>query len=360
MTTTKMTVEDIQTRLAALREENPKMRAKDIADALDISEGELLAAQVGEAIIRLKDEPVEILKAVEELGEVMALSRNKNCVHERKGVYEGLQVFGKGAAQHVLMVNPDGIDLRIFISQWTSVFAVLQKGDEGPRSSLQFFDKAGVAIHKIYLTELSNADAFMPLVARFMADDQTPGLTVGAYDAPAKLKSDEEVNWEKFRSEWEKMQDVHEFFPMLRKFKIHRLQGHRHIGHDFAMPTATDAARKVIDLAASKEFEIMVFVGNKGIVQIHTGQLTTVKEFGTWYNVLDPKFNLHLDETGIAECWVTRKPTKDGLISSLEVFDKDGELIVTFFGRRTEGEPEQEAWRDILAELPLKETQNAA
>ncbi len=360
MTDIKLTAEQIQTRLETLKQEKPKVRAKDAADALGISEGELLAAQVGDHIIRLKNEPVEILKAVESLGEVMALSRNQNCVHERKGVYEDLKIFGKGAMQHVLMINPDGIDLRFFISHWTSVFAVLQKGEDGPRSSLQFFDKAGVAIHKIYLTEFSNADAYQPLVDQLRDEDQTAGLDVEVYDEVLKFKSDDEVNWERFRTEWEGMQDVHEFFPMLRKFKVSRLQGHRHIGEDFAMQVEKDAARKVLDLAGSKDFEIMVFVGNRGIVQIFTGQIENLKEFGSWYNVLDPKFNLHLDEAGIAECWITRKPTKDGLISSLEVFDEKGELIVTFFGRRQEGDAEQEIWREILSEVAGKETLDAA
>lgn len=351
--------EQIKSEYDALKAANPKMRMKDAADKLEVSEGQLIAAQMGEHIIRLRNEPIEILKAVESLGEVMALSRNQNCVHERKGVYEKLQVFGKGAAQHVLMINPD-IDLRIFISQWTYVFAVLQKTEEGPRSSLQFFDKAGVAIHKIYLTEHSNSDAFPSLVEQFRDQDQVADLDVTAYEEDTKLKTDDEVNWERFRSEWEGMQDVHEFFPLLRKFKVTRLQGHRHIGHDFAMPVDNNAARKVLDMAAERDFEIMVFVGNRGIVQIHTGQLENLKEFGSWYNVLDKKFNLHLDESGIAESWITRKPTKDGLISSLEVFDKNGDLIVTFFGRRVEGNPEQEMWREILSQIPAKDTQNAA
>ena len=45
-------------------------------------------------------------------------------------------------------------------------------------------------------------------------------------------------------------------------------------------------------------------------------------------------FNLHLREDRIAGTWVTRKPTVDGFVTAVEVFDKDGEAIVTFFGKR--------------------------
>lgn len=359
MTEMLLKVEEIKERFLGLKEDKPKIRARDAAAELDISEGELLAAQVGPSVIRLKDEPLELLRGIEKLGEVMALTRNEFCVHERKGVYKDVQAMGTGKIQHVLLINPD-IDLRIFINQWAYCFAVLQQEGAGPRSSLQIFDKSGCAIHKIYLIEHSDETEYGLLVDQFTADEQTAGIQTEAPEPAAVTKADSEVNWEKFRSFWEKMQDVHEFFGLLRKFKVSRLQGHRHIGLDFSAPVTPNAARRVLELAAEKELEIMVFVGNRGLVQIHTGIVSTLKAFGDWYNVLDPKFSLHLDETGISECWITRKPTKDGLVSSLEVFNKDGELIVTFFGRRTEGNPEQELWREILAELQKTEALNVA
>jgi hypothetical protein len=45
---------------------------------------------------------------------------------------------------------------------------------------------------------------------------------------------------------------------------------------------------------------------------------------GPWLNVLDPGFNLHLREDLIASAWIVRKPTADGVVSSLELFDAGG------------------------------------
>jgi putative hemin transport protein len=359
MSDTQSNAEDIISRFTALKTENPKLRARDAARSLGISEGELLAAQTGPSVIRLRPDFVEILQAVEKLGTVMALTRNEYCVHERHGVYENLQVFGEKGARHVLMINPD-IDLRIMIGAWRHAFAVLQQGDSGPRSSLQFFDAGGNAIHKIYLTAVSDSDAFAPLVTSFRDNDQSAGLSPEDVSAPAPVKRDDEVNWVKFRAAWEEMTDVHQFFGLLRKFRVSRLQAHRHIGRDFAVPVALDSARRALELAAESNFEIMVFVGNRGMVQIHTGTVSVLKEFGPWFNVLDSKFNLHLNEEGIHQAWIVRKPTKDGLVSSLEIFDADGQIVVTFFGRRMEGNPEQAAWREILSRLTEKEAADAA
>ena len=47
-----------------------------------------------------------------------------------------------------------------------------------------------------------------------------------------------------------------------------------------------------------------------------------------------------------------RKPTKDGHVTSLEVYDAKGEMIIQFFGKRHEGEIERADWRSLAENLP--------
>ena len=67
--------------------------------------------------------------------------------------------------------------------------------------------------------------------------------------------------------------------------------------------------------------------------------------------ILDPKFNLHLKMPSIKQAYIVRKPTEDGIVSSLELFDETGDLIVYFFGARKPGIPELEEWKTILLEV---------
>lgn len=350
-----MKPENIRDRLAELRAATPHLRARNAADAMGVSEGELLAAQVGPSVVRLDDDPCEILRSLEPLGEVMALTRNESCVHERKGVYAGASFNTHGGATIGLFVNPD-IDLRLFMDHWAHAFAV----EEGGRHSLQFFDKAGEAVHKIYVTDATDKAAYDAVVARFAADDQSDAMAVEAHDAKTADRPDADIDWTAFRDAWEAMGDVHNFFPMLRKFKVGREQAFRNVGPDYAYEVDGDAARLALDLARDRNCEIMVFVGNRGCIQIHTGPVEKLVEHGPWYNVLDPKFNLHLNEERIARTWVTRKPTDDGTITAVEMFDADGEQIATFFGKRKPGIPELELWREIVAEIPRKAIVHAA
>ena len=92
-------------------------------------------------------------------------------------------------------------------------------------------------------------------------------------------------------------------------------------------------------------------MGNRGCVQIFTGVVEKVVPMKGWLNIFNPAFTLHLLEETIAETWVTRKPTADGHVTSLELFAADGTQIAQLYGQRTEGEPEQARWRSQIDAL---------
>src|SRR5690606_21815841 len=109
--------------------------------------------------------------------------------------------------------------------------------------------------------------------------------------------------------------------------------------------------RRVLEKSAETGLSIMVFVGNDGMIQIHTGPVKKLFEMGDWFNVMDPDFNLHVRETEIAEAWIVRKPTTDGTVTSLECFNAAGEQVVQMFGKRKPGIPELLEWRELIADL---------
>ena len=82
----------------------------------------------------------------------------------------------------------------------------------------------------------------------------------------------------------------------------------------------------------------MIFVGNRGIMQIYIGSIQRVVHAAGWLNILDPGFNLHARDTAFAESWVVTKSSADGPIRSLEVFDAEGSTILQVFGKRLEGQ----------------------
>ena len=336
-------VNELKEKWEALKAENPHLRIRNAAEQLGVSEAELLLTNVGEGVTVLKSEFANILTEVEKLGKVMALTRNDECVHERKGTY----LNGDFSSPHAQLFVGEDIDLRIFQNHWKFAFAVV----EGDRKSLQFFGKDGLALHKIYLTKDSNVEAFDALGAQFTAENQTETFEFEAAAPKAPEKDDSEIDAEGFKKAWTELKDTHDFFMMTRKFGVSRTQALRLAPEGYAKKIDTSKVVNVLEDASEKNLPIMIFVGNRGIIQIHTGEVKKTMWHQQWFNVMDPDFNLHLDVTKIAEAWIVKKPTEDGEVTAIEVFNKEGDFIVQFFGKRKPGIPELQEWKDLVADL---------
>lgn len=331
------------------RERNPKTRIREAARILGVSEAALLDATPGGAVVRLKPEFKALIKEVGSLGKVMALTRNDYCVHERKGVYEDIST-----GNHVgLVLGPD-IDLRLFLDRWKYGFAV----NEAKRRSLQFFDGSGTAVHKIYLVPESNVRAYEDLVDRYRTTEPgTPlpaealggaGLSGGTETGRGSLSGED---LDRFRAAWLDLQDTHAFFGLLRKFGLNREKALQNAPDGYALKINREKLTGLFERISSDGLPVMVFTGSPACVQIHSGRVQRLVRTGPWFNVLDPDFNLHLKEDGIQSVWVVKKPTKDGIVTGVEVFDKKGELIMQLFGKRKPGIPEDEQWRGLVGEI---------
>ena len=336
----------LRSRIISLRSAQPALRARDAAASLGVSEAELVAAGCGETATRLEGPWGQLVAGLQAVGPVMALTRNEYAVHEKHGTYNNVSMSGNSG----LVLDPD-IDLRIFYDRWHHGFAVAEETRSGPRRSLQFFDSDGTAVHKVYAVSASNIAAFDALIERHRSADQSSDLAVTPR-AAAKAKAAGGADAASLRKRWDALQDTHDFFPMLRDLKLDRLDAFRLVEGDYTEKAAGDSFRKALEMAAAESVPVMVFVGSPGVIQIHGGPVANLKEVGPWFNVLDPGFNLHLRMDGIAASWIVRKPSRDGIVTSLEIFDSEGRQIAWLFGQRKPGEPELSAWRQIVDRLP--------
>lgn len=339
---------ELQERYSQLKKEKANLRIRDAARELNVSEAELVALNCGTpSATRLRGPWGEFVQRLSSLGRVMALARNEAAVHERKGRYEQVEIFGPMGT----VLGPD-IDLRLFLTHWHVGFALREEVDGAIRRSLQVFDKHGVAIHKIYPQEAESEVAFDKIVSEFADENQASNELVEPEPPATTDPPDNEVDVAAFRSAWDALTDTHEFHGMIRKFKLGRQQALRLAGDERAYRVAKNSAHELLDRAAATGLRIMIFVGNRGIIQIHSGPVKNIKMAGTWLNVLDPDFNLHLREDLVASAWVVKKSTRNGQVTSLELYDPAGENIALFFGKRPQGESEPGDWRSLAESLP--------
>ncbi|PXA99071.1 hemin-degrading factor [Nostoc sp. 3335mG] len=330
------------------------MRERDFARIHGISEAQLVAAEVGRSATRIRADVEAVLKGLPSVGEVMALTRNESAVHEKIGPYEEVSFN-----PHASMVLGDEIDLRIFPSRWVNAYAVEKTGEDGAvKRSLQFFDRAGNAVHKVHGRPATDVAAWRALVDGLRHEEQADTIAVTPYAKPAP--EGEPASLAQLRDAWAAMTDTHQFFGLLKKLNFQRLDALEQVGEDYAWQLDHAAVEGMFAKVAGSGLPIMVFVGNEGCIQIHSGPIDKVGPMGPWINVLDQTFHLHLRLDHVAAAWAVRKPTKDGHVTSVELYDANRELIIQFFGKRHEGVDERAEWRSVVEQLPLHSTPNAA
>ena len=309
---------------------HPQAHLRDAAETLGVPELAVLQVHESANSVQLRsDDWPTLLTDFATLGEVRTMTRNVSAVIERTGTYLGVQSFGSmGQA-----VGPE-IDVRAFFREWHSAWAVSTATSHGLRRSIQLFDAAGDSIHKVFVTD-SGVAAFGRVIARFHA---VAAPTVTFAPRPLNVeRPDASVDIAEFHARWDAMKDTHEFHGLLRALHLTRTQALRLAGTSRARQVTAQALERTLDMAAGAGERLMIFVGNRGIVQIHIGTIHRVMRASGWLNILDPRFNLHVRDTDIASAWVVTKQSSDGPIQSLELFDASGATILQIFGKRAEG-----------------------
>lgn len=332
---------NLKSRWENLKSEQPKLRIRNAAEILNTSELELLLTLGSPDVIFLKPEFKFILMDAISLGTVMALTRNNSVVHEVTGVYDKPQIDHSPVG----MFLGELIDLRIFFQTWTYAVAV----NESDRNSLQFFNEQGQAIHKIYLTSTSSKDAYDAIVAKY-ATAYPSEIVITPASKGIVYNNISQIDLAQMQNDWKNMKDTHEFFGILKKHNISRLDALRNApSGDYAVQIETTSLQTVLNRCASNNVPIMCFVGNPGIIQIFSGEIHKLFDTPDWLNIMDPTFNLHIKKADVDQAWVVRKPSVDGVITSIECYDRDGEIILQFFGKRKPGIPEIQDWTTAVA-----------
>jgi putative hemin transport protein len=291
----------LRARWQALREENPKLRIRDAADQLDVSEAALVALGVGVTATRLQSNWVDLLLEIHRFGPVMGLTRNDHAVHERHGNYGNLKILGDA-----LIARDDGFEAALFLSRCATGFAVSEFAHGQARQSFQFFDERGVAVHKIYLTEHSRPEVFKEVVAQFRSADQSDAVQISPFETQRVNEGVDSLWSSRIVSDWPLGADGKPVTCPDLSLQSAAIQ---------VEPLGAGAAEVVLKRAAELATPLVVVVGHSGAVQLHRGPIQKILRTGPWMNVLDDAFNLHLRDTQLTSASCIRELTDTGDVS---------------------------------------------
>lgn len=336
------------------KQQDPSMSTANIAKTLNVSEAALAHARVGHDAQRLQVNALTLLTKLENIGFVKSTTANRYAIQQMIGRYKNQKYTSHGG----IILNPRELDLRLFLDKWDSIFVMREQDErQGEQQSIHFYDVEGNAVHSVSLTDESQHSHWQKLLEEYTSPDN-PELLLQSL-SPSQKNSIDINNAAQIEDEWRKMTDIHQFFRLLERHNVTRQQLFRVVADDLAYQVERGALLQILNAAHQQQNEIMIFVSNGACIQIFTGlieqNVTQQKTIGEgWISVNNQRFTLQLHESAIAESWITHKPTKDGFVTSLELFAADGTQIAQLFGQRHEGQPEQSQWREQLSALPVK------
>jgi len=333
-----------------LKKKFPNIRIKDAADLIGVSEAQLLSTKVdGKKIVKLNNRFESQFHALQELDQVMALTRNEYVVHETKGIYKNISFNS-----HIGIVLGSNIDLRIFVGQFAYSFAVQTDKKHKSFYSIHFFNKYGKAIHKVYLIGKKNIAEYFVFVDKFRVSNQLSHFKL-TNNTNQIEEFNTKIDQKSFLKDWSNLKDTHDFYPLLEKYKVERLHALEIAEGFYTEKIPNKQINLLLKNVVKLKIPIMIFVSSGGVIQIFTGYIRNVKKIGEWLNILDKKFNLHIKEAGIEHSWVVKKPTVDGTVTSFELFDQDRKPIVSIFGKRKPDNPELGSWRKVINDISQTE-----
>jgi len=336
----------------ALKAKTPMLFPTEGAAALGVSEFELMLASPHSQYIG--DDCKSVLKQFENFGPLESIVRNELAVHEKTAPYHNLKLGEKMG----LALNVGGLDLRFFMWQWQHMLAVTDISLAKPSYSIQFYNAQGAAIEKVYLRTLSdeNVSRWQDMIHRQVQTVSGDAVTLNAQESlidwQYKALNDEASK--QLQQGWLSLTDVHQFHGLLKNLDIDRASSYRQAPEQMTHQLNIDAIEAIFEHACDVQCPVMIFVGNSGIVQIQSGTVQTCKRIGDWFNILDKDhndFTLHLKDKALAQVWCVKRPTKDGIVTCIEGFDRFGASIFSVFGQRAEGMPELKEWQDIVAKV---------
>lgn len=253
----------------------------------------------------------------------------------------GMRVTGdikKPALNGHLILNPDGVDLRIISGKIKSVEYEKISGD---RYKATFKDHDGNNVLHISFNSKEKIDCGIKhIFSRQLKMEQ-----------PDTQKSIEEL--------WRSLKDVHHFYSMLQQHGISKLDAFRLVPEDLARQVDPHSLMLTLNDIQNRKDHFMAFIGNGSVVQVYTGPVLKIAQVPKSDKLFIHGMTnegehsvINISKKDIGQAWVVNKGSDNGYITSLEIFDHNGNHIAQFYGVRKEGQKQNEAWDRLMKSLP--------
>ena len=272
---------------------NPKIRIRDAAKSMGVSEADLLSTEIGNDVNYLKiDNISKFIAEILKIDQIMMLTRNESVVHELTVSPQEINVSGNGITdkyQLPIVEFNHKILKHVFYQKKIHAGKKLR--------SFQIFSKNGKSCIKFFLK------------------------------GPNKHEFDELGNLYKANYNYTLLNKMNHLIS-------DSLISKNGLPNDFNDSSSNDSILKqkalsiILKKCAKHQCPIEIEVFGIGVRQYFRGQIKKVVNFGPWENILDNEFNLHalsneIDKVLAKEIKISAKPRY-----IFDFFDNRADLVM--------------------------------
>ena len=288
---------NLKSKWKKFQQDNPKVRIRDAAYQMKVSEAELLSTEINETVsCLLIEDMTAFIKDVLKADKIMLLIRSDYVVHEKTIKTKNIRL------EENQIIDLDKNDCSILdfnIDAFEYVFFQKKMHSNRELKSFQFFDKAGMAILKIYLK----------------------GKDLGFFDE-IDLKYKKTYNYE-MQSDL----DINNSNLLDSKIKIN-LPFDTINSKTTCRDISVKSLRLILENASDMKTPIQIHALGLGTIQYHRNTVRNIVDYGPWVNVIDQKFNLHVLENGLTRASLIQYQFKDCQKYLINFFDKNNTHVL--------------------------------
>ena len=284
----------IQKQWIVFQKENKKVRIRDAANTLKISEASLLSTEIDEKTYFLHINNFEdFFNKILNIDRLMFLIRSDISVHEK--VFNGADLqFKKNK-----FISKEDSDLILKFNKQLFKHSFFQKKKHGNRElrSFQIFDEIGNAIFKIYLKG-KDKSLFDQIALEYKTE----------YQYELQKESDKGEMMRNVGANFLGTIDFY-FIPKNNAFEINDKKLNK------------NSLRNILIKASDSKLPIQIHGLGLGCTQYHYGLVKNIVDYGPWLNVIDKKFNLHILEKNLVKSSLYTYEVNKSQYYSVEFFD---------------------------------------
>lgn len=291
---------------------------------------------------RLKTDWVKLLLHLTRLGSTLFVSHQGDTSHEKL-----LQMYKLALSGGIASIEDQHGSLELDLRYWHCGF-VTYTGHSLPSAcvSLHFFDINGCLLHSIYptlsLSELGsdflhNLYDDQPYQDEFLLPPQKPRRRNLRYVDTASLSG-----------HWRHLKSCSAIPVILQKHGVSRLEAIRLLAPEFSTRLKNRSLRHLLKQISKQQLDIKLSLHNNGVRQSHLGRIQQEADLSINCRSGDAYFRLELDDKAVYSTWLVHKPVEDHTVSSLEVYNAQGELMLMLSAHLTENTQHTSPWDALL------------